>query len=80
MLQQGVDLSLDRLEGDQLAAAQDGPLRRLGGRTVLCECIAGDQSGGYFVDCRRTAPSARAQDLDAARRLWALSEAQVGTP
>ena len=38
----------------------------------------GDQTGGYFVDCRRTAPSARAQDLDAARRLWALSEAQVG--
>ena len=31
-----------------------------------------DQSGGYFVDCRRTAPSARAQDLDAARRLWTL--------
>jgi hypothetical protein len=39
-----------------------------------------DQSGGYFVDCRRTAPSARAQDLEAARRLWALSEAQVGMP
>jgi NAD(P)-dependent dehydrogenase (short-subunit alcohol dehydrogenase family) len=36
-----------------------------------------DQSGGYFVDCRRTAPSARAQDLDAARRLWTLSEAQT---
>ncbi len=36
-----------------------------------------DQSGGYFVDCRRTAPSARAQDLDAARRLWALSETQT---
>ena len=36
-----------------------------------------DQSGGYFVDRRRTAPSARAQDLDAARRLWALSEAQT---
>ena len=36
-----------------------------------------DQSGGYFVDCRRTAPSARAQDLDAARRLWTLSETQT---
>jgi NAD(P)-dependent dehydrogenase (short-subunit alcohol dehydrogenase family) len=35
-----------------------------------------DQSGGYFVDCRRTAPSARAQDLDEAARLWMLSEAQ----
>ncbi len=39
-----------------------------------------DQSGGYFVDCRRTPPSARAQDLDAARRLWALSETQVAAP
>ena len=39
-----------------------------------------DQSGGYFVDCRRTAPSARAQDLDAAGRLWMLSEAQTGAP
>ena len=37
----------------------------------------GDQSGGYFVDCRRTAPSVRAQDLDAAGRLWMLSEAQT---
>jgi NAD(P)-dependent dehydrogenase (short-subunit alcohol dehydrogenase family) len=47
---------------------------------LLDSPAVGDQSGGYFVDCRRTAPSARAQDLDAARRLWALSEAQVGTP
>jgi NAD(P)-dependent dehydrogenase (short-subunit alcohol dehydrogenase family) len=44
---------------------------------LLDAAAVGDQTGGYFVDRRRTAPSARAQDLDAARRLWALSEAQV---
>ncbi|HEV3229187.1 MAG TPA: SDR family oxidoreductase [Solirubrobacteraceae bacterium] len=37
---------------------------------------AGEQ-GGYFVDKRRVAPSAEAQDSDAARRLWAITEEQV---
>jgi NAD(P)-dependent dehydrogenase (short-subunit alcohol dehydrogenase family) len=36
------------------------------------------QSGGYYVDCRRVTPSAAAQDADAARRLWEVSEEQVG--
>lgn len=34
--------------------------------------------GGYFVDRRRTTPSAAARDPEAARRLWALSEEQTG--
>ncbi|HEY2957064.1 MAG TPA: SDR family NAD(P)-dependent oxidoreductase [Actinomycetota bacterium] len=36
-----------------------------------------DEQGGYFVDRRRAAPSAAAQDGEAARRLWELSEAQT---
>jgi NAD(P)-dependent dehydrogenase (short-subunit alcohol dehydrogenase family) len=36
-----------------------------------------DESGGYFVDRRRMAPSAAAQDVDAARRLWEISEEQT---
>jgi NAD(P)-dependent dehydrogenase (short-subunit alcohol dehydrogenase family) len=38
---------------------------------------AGEVSGGYFVDEHRTTPSAAAQDADAARRLWELSEEQT---
>jgi NAD(P)-dependent dehydrogenase (short-subunit alcohol dehydrogenase family) len=38
---------------------------------------AGETSGGYFFDERLVTPSAAAQDTDAARRLWQLSEAQV---
>jgi NAD(P)-dependent dehydrogenase (short-subunit alcohol dehydrogenase family) len=37
-------------------------------------------SGGYFMDEQLTAPSAEAQDVHAARRLWDLSEAQVAGP
>ena len=37
----------------------------------------GETSGGYFVDERLVTPSAAAQDRDAARRLWQVSEAQV---
>ncbi len=37
-----------------------------------------DESGGYFVDERRVAPSEAAQDLESALRLWELSETQVG--
>jgi NAD(P)-dependent dehydrogenase (short-subunit alcohol dehydrogenase family) len=36
-----------------------------------------EQSGGYFVDRRRTTPSRAAQDLQVARRLWEVSEAQT---
>ena len=39
-----------------------------------------DQSGGYFVHRRRQPPSAAAQDLQAARRLWDLSEQQTHEP
>ena len=36
------------------------------------------ETGGYFVDRRRVTPSAAAQDTEAARRLWEVSEEQVG--
>jgi hypothetical protein len=34
-------------------------------------------SGGYFVDKRLERPSRAAQDVDAARRLWHISEASL---
>jgi NAD(P)-dependent dehydrogenase (short-subunit alcohol dehydrogenase family) len=34
-------------------------------------------NGGYYVDCKLTAPSRAASDLDAAHRLWDVSEQQV---
>jgi NAD(P)-dependent dehydrogenase (short-subunit alcohol dehydrogenase family) len=34
-------------------------------------------SGGYFMDKRRATPSPLAQDVDVARRLWDMSEAQT---
>ena len=36
-----------------------------------------DQSGGYFVDRKREAPTAAGQDMEAARRLWEVSEQQT---
>jgi NAD(P)-dependent dehydrogenase (short-subunit alcohol dehydrogenase family) len=36
-----------------------------------------DQNGIYFVDCQAAVPSFAAQDTDAARRLWNVSEEQV---
>src|SRR5438093_3060448 len=36
-----------------------------------------DQTGGYFVDRRRATPSRPAQDAEAARRLWSVSEEQT---
>jgi NAD(P)-dependent dehydrogenase (short-subunit alcohol dehydrogenase family) len=36
-----------------------------------------DLSGCYFMDEQLTTPSEEAQDVEAARRLWELSEAQV---
>jgi NAD(P)-dependent dehydrogenase (short-subunit alcohol dehydrogenase family) len=38
------------------------------------------ENGGYFVDKRRTLPSAEAQDMDVARRLWDLSLRQTSDP
>jgi NAD(P)-dependent dehydrogenase (short-subunit alcohol dehydrogenase family) len=35
------------------------------------------ESGGYFVDRRLVTPSPAAQDVDAARRLWEVSEQQT---
>jgi len=34
-------------------------------------------SGGYFVDKRQASPSAAAQDVESARHLWQVSEAQT---
>jgi NAD(P)-dependent dehydrogenase (short-subunit alcohol dehydrogenase family) len=39
---------------------------------------ASGENGGYFVDCARATPEPAARDMDAARRLWELSEQQVG--
>jgi NAD(P)-dependent dehydrogenase (short-subunit alcohol dehydrogenase family) len=39
---------------------------------------AADISGGYFVDQRLRRPSAAAQNVESARRLWQVSEALVG--
>jgi NAD(P)-dependent dehydrogenase (short-subunit alcohol dehydrogenase family) len=38
------------------------------------------ETGGYFVDKRRTLPSAEAQDMEVARRLWDLSRQQTSDP
>jgi NAD(P)-dependent dehydrogenase (short-subunit alcohol dehydrogenase family) len=38
----------------------------------------GNETGGYFVDCRRRTPSTEAQDAETARRLWEVSEEQTG--
>jgi hypothetical protein len=38
-----------------------------------------EEQGGYFVDKRRVSPSAAAQDMDAAHRLWEASEQQLRT-
>jgi NAD(P)-dependent dehydrogenase (short-subunit alcohol dehydrogenase family) len=37
-----------------------------------------DETGGYFVDRKRAVPSPRAQDMEAARKLWEVSERQTG--
>lgn len=36
-----------------------------------------DENGGYFVDRRRALPTREAQDMETARRLWAVSEDQT---
>jgi NAD(P)-dependent dehydrogenase (short-subunit alcohol dehydrogenase family) len=39
---------------------------------------AASETGGYWIDCRRRAPSRAAQDPDAARRLWEVSADLAG--
>ena len=39
---------------------------------------AGSENGAYFFDEKPVAPSAAAQDAEAARRLWRISQEQVG--
>lgn len=41
---------------------------------------AGAENGGYFIDCKRAQPEPPARDMDAARRLWELTEQQVSAP
>jgi NAD(P)-dependent dehydrogenase (short-subunit alcohol dehydrogenase family) len=38
---------------------------------------AGRENGGYFFDCKLAQPEPPARDMDAARRLWELSEQQI---
>jgi NAD(P)-dependent dehydrogenase (short-subunit alcohol dehydrogenase family) len=38
---------------------------------------AGADNGGYFVDCKRAQPDPPARDMEAARRLWEVTERQV---
>ena len=35
-------------------------------------------SGGYYIDCKRSEPSSAAQDAEAAKRLWEVSEQLAG--
>ena len=52
-----------------------------GAETLVWLCENPDVSadnGGYFQDCRRIAATTAGQDADAARRLWEVSESQVG--
>ena len=44
---------------------------------VLDDAIAGE-SGHYYSDCARKVPSKPAQDLEAAKKMWAISEKMVG--
>ena len=50
-------------------------------RDAGCSCqsrIDGGESGGYFIDRKRAIPSRQAQDMEAARKLWDVSERQTG--
>lgn len=51
-----------------------------GARTLvwLADTPEIEGEGGYFVDEKLARPSRAGQDMDAARRLWELSERQVG--
>lgn len=52
-----------------------------GAETLVWLCENPDvsaESGGYFQDCKRIAATVAGQDAEAARRLWEVSESQVG--
>jgi hypothetical protein len=52
-----------------------------GADTQVClatSADATDVSGKYFFDREQRQPSPEAQDMEAARRLWELSERQCG--
>jgi len=38
---------------------------------------AASENGGYFIDCKRAQPEPAARDMESARRLWDVTEAQV---
>ncbi len=52
-----------------------------GGQTSLY-CALDDkiecESGNYYSDCAVKTPSRHAQDMDAAKKLWEISERLVG--
>ena len=53
-----------------------------GARTAVLLAASPDvdgKTGRYFVDCREQEPSSAARDLEAAGRLWEISEKLVGT-
>jgi NAD(P)-dependent dehydrogenase (short-subunit alcohol dehydrogenase family) len=38
---------------------------------------AASENGGYFIDCKRAQPEPAARDMESARRLWDVTEAQL---
>ena len=38
---------------------------------------AASENGGYFIDCKRAQPEPPARDMESARRLWDVTEAQL---
>lgn len=46
---------------------------------LVDSAAAGELDGAYVVDCREATPSRAASDVEAARRLWRVSEEQTGT-
>jgi len=42
------------------------------------EHAKGSMSGGYYDKCTRVQPSNEARDLEAAKRLWEMSERLTG--
>ena len=45
---------------------------------LATSAVVAGVSGKYFFDRQQSQPSREAQDLEAARRLWELSERQCG--
>jgi retinol dehydrogenase-12 len=48
--------------------------------TLYCalEDTIEDETGCYYSDCSKKEPSGHAQDMEAAKRLWEVSETLVG--